>query len=429
MLRWRKVAVIIRREYLSRVTARAFWISTVAVPLLMLAMLVLPNVLTARSGGSFTVTLVTSSPELAREVARLLAARPAAEKAFGGGSVQITLRILAPAADAGAQRAALKRDILAKRLNAVVFLPETILADGQPEYVSTNVAAFRLMIGLERAIEAAVLHVRLAGAGVAPGRVEALTKKVSMRTTRISEDLEESSEDASERSFVLSYVLTLLLYLTVTFYGYYVMRGVLEEKTSRIVEVIVGSIAPSELMLGKIVGIGAVGLTQYAIWIFVLVNLTLPGLLGAQLGGGVLLGSPWLLFFFALFFVLGYFLWASVYAALGSAFNTEEEAQQMQSVVGLLMALPMVLMFPVISNPDSTLAVVLSLIPFLSPVLFFLRMTVQFPPAWQIVLAIVLLVGSVFAVARVAGAVYRVGILMYGKKPTFREIMRWVRSS
>jgi ABC-2 type transport system permease protein len=428
MLRWRKVAVIIRREYSSRVTARAFWISTVAVPVLMLTMLVLPNVLTARSGGSFTVALVTSSADLAREIERLLAARPATEKPFGGG-LQITLRTLAPAADAGAQRAALKRDILAKKLNAAVFLPDSILADGQPEYVSTNVAAFRLIINLERAIEAAVLHLRLTGAGVAPGRIEALTKKVSMRTTRLGENLEESSEDASERSFVMSYVLTLLLYLTVTFYGYYVMRGVLEEKTSRIVEVIVGSIEPSELMLGKIVGIGAVGLTQYAIWIFVLVNLTLPGLLGTQLGGAVLLGSPWLLFFFALFFVLGYFLWASVYAALGSAFNTEEEAQQMQSVVGLLMALPMILMFPVISNPDSTLAVVLSLIPFLSPVLFFLRMTVQFPPAWQIVLAIVLLIGSVFALARVAGAVYRVGILMYGKKPTFREIMRWVRWS
>jgi ABC-2 type transport system permease protein len=149
--------------------------------------------------------------------------------------------------------------------------------------------------------------------------------------------------------------------------------------------------------------------------------------LSAIEGSSALL-SPVLLAFFVVFFLLGYFQFASFYAAIGAAFNTEEEAQQMQTVMSLVMAMPLVMMFPVLANPDSTLSVVLSLIPLFAPVLFFLRMTVQMPPTWQIVLCLVLLLGSIFTIARLAAAVYRVGILMYGKRPSMREIVAWMRS-
>jgi ABC-2 type transport system permease protein len=250
-----------------------------------------------------------------------------------------------------------------------------------------------------------------------------------MKPVRIGEDLSESKEGAFEKSFILSYVLSFTLYMTMMFYGYYVMRGVLEEKSSRIVEVIVANVRPMELMLGKIFGVGAVGLTQYAIWVLVAMNLAVPGLLGiAAMEGSTALVSPTLLVFFVVFFILGYFLFGSFYAAIGAAFNTEEEAQQMQTVVSMVMALSLMFMFPVLANPDSTLSVVLSLIPLFSPVLFFVRMTVQMPPLWQIVLCLTLLVGFIFLVARFAAAIYRIGILMYGKRPTLAEMARWARS-
>ena len=192
---------------------------------------------------------------------------------------------------------------------------------------------------------------------------------------------------------------------------------------------VVANVRPMELMLGKILGVGAVGLTQYAIWVIAAMNVAVPGLVGAgAFEGAAALLSPVLLGFFVVFFVLGYFQFASIYAAVGAAFNTEEEAQQMQTVVSMCMVVPLVMMVPVLANPDSTLAVVLSLVPLFAPVLFFVRMTVQMPPAWQIALCLVLLVGSIFAIARVAAAVYRVGILMYGKRPTLREIVAWMRS-
>ena len=441
MVRWRKVSTIIRREYLSRVQTKAFWISTAVVPLIMFAFAILPSLLMMRAGGSYTVAVVTADDALWEQFDKAVAeraARPSGAdanvKIVGGESASasqlvIALRRVQPAADAEAQRIELKRQLAAKQLSGALILPATAVADGKAEYLSTNVSAIRLMALLERAVDAAVVHLRLTGAGVSPDQVKALTARADMKPVRVGEDLSESKEGAFEKSFILSYVLSFTLYMTMMFYGYYVMRGVLEEKSSRIVEVIVANVRPMELMLGKIFGVGAVGLTQYAIWVLVAMNLAVPGLLGiAALEGSTALVSPTLLVFFVVFFVLGYFVFASFYAAVGAAFNTEEEAQQMQTVVSLVMAMSLMFMFPVLANPDSTLSVVLSLIPLFSPVLFFVRMTVQMPPLWQTALCLALLVGFIFLVARFAAAVYRIGILMYGKRPTVAEMVRWARS-
>ena len=443
MLRWRKVATIIRREYLIRVRTKAFWISTVLVPVMMLAFTVLPTLMMSRTGGSYTVAVVTGNDALYAAFERAIGERTAVEAGRGAGDaakgeaagpragdVVVRLHRVAPAPDAAAQRLMLKRQVVAKELAGILVLPETVIADGKADYVATNVSAVRLMGILERSVDAAVVYLRLTSAGVPAEKVEALTARADMRPVKIGQDLTESKEAAFEKSFVLSYILTLALYMTMMFYGYYVMRGVLEEKSSRIVEVIVANVRPMELMLGKIFGVGAVGLTQYAIWVLAAMNLAVPGMMGlASMEGSSALLSPLLLVFFVVFFVLGYFQFASFYAAIGAAFNTEEEAQQMQTVASMVMALPLVMMFPVMSNPDSTLSVVLSLVPLFAPVLFFMRMTVQMPPTWQIVLCLVLLVGSIFAIASLAAAVYRVGILMYGKRPTLREIVGWIRSS
>jgi ABC-2 type transport system permease protein len=439
MVRWRKVATIIRREYLSRVRTKAFWISTAAVPVLMLAFTVLPSLLMMRTGGNYTVAVVTADDALWAQFEKAVAERAAREAGTDADAVAgetarasqlvIALRRVQPAADTEAQRLELKRQVAAKQLSGALILPATAVADGRAEYLSTNVSAIRLINLLERAVDAAVVHLRLTGAGVPAEQIKALTARADMKPVRIGEDLSESKEGAFEKSFILSYVLSFTLYMTMMFYGYYVLRGVLEEKSSRIVEVIVANVRPMELMLGKIFGVGAVGLTQYASWVLVAMNLAVPGLLGiAAMEGSTALVSPTLLVFFVVFFILGYFMFASFYAAIGAAFNTEEEAQQMQTVVSMVMALSLMFMFPVLANPDSTLSVVLSLIPLFAPVLFFMRMTVQMPPLWQTVLCLALLVGFILLVARFAAAIYRIGILMYGKRPTFGDMVRWARS-
>jgi ABC-2 type transport system permease protein len=424
VLRPAKVITVVRREYLSRVRTKAFWISTVLVPVFMLAMGVLPSYFMERTGGSFTVAIMTSDEVLAQRVGQQLAAG-ASEETGQLANLQVKLEVVRPERDVTTQRDHLRKRILAKQLAALVVMPDDVLTSGKVEYVSTNLTAFRLMSRVRNAVERAVVASRLERAGVPAARVPALTKGISLDTVRVTSS-GQASKESEGRSFILSYVLTILIYITVMIYGNYVMRGVLEEKSSRIVEVIVANLSASELMAGKVLGVGAVGLTQYAIWAVAAMNLAVPGLLGAGIGAAL---SPQLLVFFVVFFVLGYFLYATVYAAVGAAFNTEEEAHQLQSVLSIAMAVPFVLMFPVLASPDATSSVVLSLIPFFAPMLFFLRMTVSMPPTWQIALCLGLLLATLVVMVRLAAAVYRVGILMYGKKPTVKEIARWMRAS
>ncbi|HPC84766.1 MAG TPA: ABC transporter permease [Thermoanaerobaculaceae bacterium] len=424
MLRWRKVWPVLRREYISRLQTRAFWLSTLLVPVLLVMLMALPTWFLRRTGGEFRVAVVTADAELASEIATRTREHAAARP--GPGRLAVTIEHLEPTADAEAQRTELKRRVVVKELAGIVWLPETGVASGEVEYLSTNVTAVRLVSELESAVSTAVTKRRLLDAGVDRERLEALTRRVGMRPVRIGEDLRETGEAAFERSFALAYVLTFTVYMTLIFYGYYVMRGVIEEKSSRIVEILVANLRPMELMVGKIFGVGAVGLSQYLIWALVAVNVGASGVF-AGATGNVPLIDPKLLVFFVIFFVLGYFQYAGLYAAVGSAFNTEEEAQQTQTLLSLVLVPSMVLMFPVMANPDATFSVILSLVPVFAPVLFFTRMTVQMPPAWQTALCLVLMLASIFLIARFAAAVYRVGILMYGKKPTLRDIWRWSR--
>ena len=428
MLRWRKVRTIIRREYLSRVRTKAFWITTLALPAVFIAFSVLPNLLVDKAGGTYVVATVTADIELAEAVGERLAERMAnAKEGSDETNLRITLRRETPAADASAQRARLKQEVLDKKLAAVVIFPPDVLTTANAELLTANTSALRMIAVVNGVVSAAVTDARLAHAGIAADRIAQLTKPLQIQTVKVGRGGSENAESGAQ-GFLLAYSFMMLLWVSTMIYGFYVMRSVVEEKASRIVEVIVANLSPVELMVGKILGVGAVGLTQYVIWVLMAMNLAIPGVV-AVAGHRTPMVSPTLLAFFVVFFVLGYLLYSTLTAALGAAFNSEEEAHQMQSLASWVMLLPIVLMFAVISNPDSTASVILSLIPFFSPGLFFVRMTIQFPPVWQIVLCFVLLIAAIVVVARFAAAVYRVGILMYGKRPSLREILRWARAS
>ena len=232
--------------------------------------------------------------------------------------------------------------------------------------------------------------------------------------------------------FFLAYFLFFLLYMVVAIYGQQVLNGVLEEKTSRVVEVIVAAVRPFDLMLGKLGGIGLVGLTQLTIWLASMAALTAPGVIGAMawMPGGTLPQVSLAVFaHFLVLFLLGYFFFATLYAAIGAATNNIQEAQQFAGVVVIFLIAPVLLMLPVINDPDSALAVVLSLVPPFTPLLMMLRIAVKMPPAWQIALGYLLTFSFNLFLVWICARVYRVGILMYGKKPTFQELWRWIRYS
>jgi ABC-2 type transport system permease protein len=254
---------------------------------------------------------------------------------------------------------------------------------------------------------------------------------VELKTERISAS--GSRKEVALAGAAFGYILFFMLYITLAIWGQQVMQGVLEEKSSRVIEVIVSAVKPFELMMGKLTGICAVGLTQFGIWLFTFSILTLPGILAAiaTLPEGVTLPTltPFMLLNFFLLFVLGFFVFSTVYAAIGAAFNNVQEAQQVAGVAVFFLVIPVFLMFRIINDPSSTFAVVMSLIPVFTPLLMTLRIALEMPPVWQLLLAYALTLGFLWCAVWACGRIYRVGILMYGKKPTFQELWKWMRYS
>jgi ABC-2 type transport system permease protein len=416
---------VIRREYLERVRTKAFWISTLVVPIFLGAVMILPAYLAARGGGEFTIAVVDETGRFFEPV------NDEVQRMLSGDDEKLTITLVEqdPGPDVEATREGLKREVQAKTFDGVLVLPETLPDEGQPEYVAPNVTAFKLITVLERSVNNVTVADRLTGAGLDPEKVRELTRRPGLSTLKLGKGGEETEDKG--QSFMLAYVFMMIIYVTVLMYGIYVMRGVLEEKSSHVVEVVISTVKPFELMLGKILGIGAVGLTQFLIWSALMAAISAPGAVAAMGISGIELPSvpAQLLAFFVIYFVLGFLLYGTLYAGIGAAFDTEQEAQNFQGVVTMFLIVPLVLMMQILNQPDGTLAVVLSLIPFFTPMLMFLRMTLTEVPAIQLAASVVLMVGAILACTWIVAKVYRVGILMHGSKPKFKEIVRWVREA
>ncbi|HKK08034.1 MAG TPA: ABC transporter permease, partial [Gemmatimonadota bacterium] len=274
---------------------------------------------------------------------------------------------------------------------------------------------------------------RLQAAGLPSSQVSA-----ALRTPNTSLSVERVGEEGVAHQDVLAGIaigLCFVLYMMFIIYGQVIVRGVLEEKTSNIVEILVSSVRPSELMLGKVVGIEAVGLTQIAIWAVTIAILSLYGLSGAAVAlseagidiAGLSLPLVRIGAAFLVFYVLGFLLYASCFAAVGALVGDDQQAQQMNFPVMLLIIVPFVLAFSGVNTPDAGWLAAASLFPFFSPILMVVRITTGVAAAWEIVTSLVLVILTILGVVWAAGRIYRVGILMKGKRPTLPEMIRWVR--
>jgi ABC-2 type transport system permease protein len=225
---------------------------------------------------------------------------------------------------------------------------------------------------------------------------------------------------------VVVFVMVFVMFFSLLSYGVMVMRSVMEEKNSRITEVLMCAASAQELMTGKILGTGSVGLTQIAIW-FGMAAFGTHRSVYLQTALRVLDVGPSLIVYFLVFYILGYLLYSAIFAGIGAIFNTIDEAQQWNFVVILPLIAASAMILPVATSSDSATAVVASLFPFCSPILMFERLAVHDPPLWQLILSFVLLIGTICLVMFVSGRIYRTGVLMYGKRPTLRELSRWLR--
>jgi ABC-2 type transport system permease protein len=417
----RRLWVLVRREYIERVRTKAFVIGTVLGPLLMGGMTVIPGLLMSRGGKPLRVTVVDVGGQLAAPIEAALAGRELnGQKRF----------IIEPAGPGSAEEREkrCKEGVLTGRLDGYVVLPGDALDKSEATYYGKNVSNMVDLGLMNHAIEQTLIGLRLTEAGIPPERVKEVTHGLNMKRIRVTDTGEREDRGAST---ILAVVLMMILYATVLMWGQMLLTSVIEEKTSRVVEVMASAVPPFHLLVGKLLGVGAAGMTQFLVWALSLFAISLGGAgMMVAMGGGKLPEiSLLLLVGLVVYFVLGFLLYSAMFAAVGASVNTSQEAQGlafpvMMPLIASVMMVPMVM-----QGPDSPLSVVLSLIPFFTPLLMFLRIAVLTPPMWQIALSIVLTGLTIAGVLWVAARIYRVGILMYGKRPTFPEILRWVRRS
>ncbi len=466
-MRLEHAAIIGKREYLARIRSKGFWIATVAVPAFIGAVVLGPSLLMSKTSTEQRLAVVDATGGgLGRELRDALApggdgsgsgtpggppasrtaAAPTNEtggRAEGGaarralrqrgeGQVRFTVVLVPPAAGAAAQaaqRAHLDAMARHREIGAWVWLSPEGLAANRFEYHAESLSNVITQEALKQRVSEVVGKWRLRQAGFDAAAIAKLVRPLDAQTVRISAT--GSRAEGGAAGFFLAFVLFFMLYMGILLYGNQVMQGVLEEKGSRIIEVLAAAVKPTELMLGKLGGICLVALTQLGIWAAALAVVTTPGLLAALVSMPpetrlpVLAPSLWLNFF--LLFLCGFFLFATFYAMLGAAFNSVQEAQQLASLPAVFVVAPAVFMVQIINDPDSALSVALSLVPPLTPLVMMLRIATRMPPLWQLLAAYGLEIAAIAGMIWLCARVYRVGILMYGKKPTLAEIWHWVR--
>jgi ABC-2 type transport system permease protein len=415
----REVLLIARREYLERVRSRAFLMMTILFPL-MIGLLLGGSIFAGKLGsGVKDIAIASNDVALARAVAAEMQSEPAQDT---------PLEVVAPASDA--QRAELNRRVEDKALDGYLWLEQKPGAEvPEVSFISRSAGDLFSLGGIESAVDHGLERERLVEHGVSSAEITAMTRHPDIQTMQIREGRLTPSN--SLKSFFGAYAMMFLIYFTVVFYGMNVARSVVEEKTSRIFEVLLSTVRPQALMAGKLLGVGAAGLTQMAIW-FLVVSTIVGTSAGASLGSGGLAAfgiHPQQLFFLAAYFLLGFFFYSAIAAAVGASVSSEQEIQQFSIVIVAPLTVGMVLISYIVGNPTALPVVLLSLFPPCAPIVMFLRMSSQMPPAWQIALSMVLMLLSIWAAIWVASRIYRVGILMYGKRATLPEILRWMRYS
>jgi ABC-2 type transport system permease protein len=446
-----KLWAVIRREFLERAQNRWFIAGSLLGPVFIAGVFFLPAYLSLRNARANTSSLIVIDATGAglgdRLRTSLMAPPPTASTSTATPPATpqntIDVRVTEPSAVAEAESLATKA-VVGKTVDGYVVLDESTLRGQRARYAGRRATAVGDMRRLETALRQSVLAQRLATANLSPELVDSLSRsRLELESERLTEHGRGS--DASRRAnLMFAAAVAFLLYMSMIIYGQAVLRGVLEEKTTRVAEVVMSSVSPETLLAGKVIGVGAVGLVQQIIWIggtLYLGTFLAPMLMRmaprAQATGDaaavssmsmpdVHIGS---LLLILAFFVLGFGLYASIHAAVGAMVNSDQEAQQALAPVMLLIVSSAIFIQPVMMNPASTIARVTSMFPFSAPIIMPLRMGLVPVPAWELAVSVVGLVVAFIAVIYLAARIYRVGLLMYGKRPSLGELARWVRQS
>ena len=443
MINFSKIWLIIKREYKTRVQTKSFLLSTFLTPLLILGFM------------GFVIFMTVSDNEAPKQVI----------------VIDETGRMLDPLTQLNATRyLPIKADqsieqirdlIMEDELDGYVLFDQTFLSEGTPAtFVHNGSGGITFFESLRSDVRDVTRQIRLKDNDVSDAVIAIFEERPALENRRLN----EAGVDEQSNAFLSSIggiLIGVFIFIGLFGYGAILMRSVIEEKTSRIVEIITSSVKPIELMLGKLVGVCLVALTQFSLWIATYAGVTILAAPVAQFFINQRMGDfqnslnavdatgtaanmpsdidlsfleqfsidPLFVLYFFVFFVLGFLMYSSIFAAIGAAVDSEQDSQQFMTPVMLPILLGYMLNFRIAEAPDSTFAIVASLFPLTSPINMVTRMLVSNVPFWEVLLSILLLILSLIGMLLLAARIYRTGILMYGKKPTFKELYKWIRQA
>ena len=438
-----KLWTVIKREYMQRVRAKMFIVSTILLPLVMSLFGIVPAIILSIKTPPLRVAVVDQTGKMFAHLKQALSnvetdqgtTTPVQNdntsqlRSFGSRGEFVLQEISATNQSAEQIRTTLDQRLNARELDGYIILPPDFLNNGKAEFFTRNagdlVSQGRLMSALNRSAR----QQRLIDANVDTTTRQNLFKPVDLQAVRIGAGRQE--RDSGE-SFALVFGVGLVMYIAILMYGQIILGAVIEEKETRIAEILFSSVKPFTLMMGKLVGVSLVALTQFAIWGLAFSAFALYGasVLAASGVRGSIPSIPFTHYiFFGLFFLLGYFIYGTIYALVGSMVTTAQEGGQLAVPIILILVVSFYLFYPVSRSPDSTFSFWVSMIPFTAPVSMLVRIVTQTPPFWQIALSLLIGFSSVLAIMWVTARIYRVGMLMYGKRASIPEALRWARQT
>lgn len=444
----KKLFAVIKREYIQRVRSKFFVVATILGPLLMAGFTVVPALMfSIKAGGPTHLAIVDQTGKMYPRVAKELLSGRRADRSNvqqpslepgdrreqinqAGKLVKANFNI--EEVQLGNRRLdevekALEARIQSRDLDGYIVLPANLLKDGQPEFRARNTADVFTKDTVKEAISDAVRGQRLIDAGIDEKAVTKASEPVELKTVEAG-----GKESKGEASFFLVFGMGLLIYMSVLLYGQFVLGAVIEEKETRIAEILFSSMRSFPLMMGKLIGVSLVALTQLGIWASAFLAFSVWGV-GMLASRGLTITLPHLppslFLYFLLYFLLGYFIYATVYAVVGSMVTTTQEGGQVAMPIVLMLVAGFYLSFSIIRSPSSSLAFWASMFPFFAPITMLIRIVTETPPLWQILLSLGIGLVTIVGLVWLASRIYRVGMLMTGKKASIPEVWRWVRQA
>jgi len=410
-----KILPIIAREYRMIVKKRSFLISTLLTPALMAGFIFLPMLFTHMARGEKVIHIldysgVVSAPLIAdsQKNAPSLKIHQAATEGTAFDTAMESYR----------------NAILDKDVDGLLLIPREIRASRKAHFYARNISDFETNRYLREAVRSILTRYVLDEQRIDPEIVSDATRGIELATFKVKP--EGISRSSSGLDYAMSIFMLTILFTIIMGYGQLIMRGVLEEKSSRVVEILISSTRASTIFAGKILGIGLAGLTQVALWILIGATFIMQSSIPVSRGVRAFL-TPGLALWFVVFFTIGYFMYAILFSIVGASVNTDQEAQQFAAPISYLLIIPFVLGIMVTQSPDSLPVVIASFIPLFTPTLMFMRISVSMPPLAQVWLSLVLSIATIWLLGWLGAKIFRTGLLMYGKKPSLREMLRWAR--